>query len=101
MDNSAAITLGICSDTHGEQMPQSPGRKLDAVLHAGDIYNAGVIQYGEYYVHPRPWAAALGVPVLAVRGNHDFRDPDGLFMAAHRRGAEGAENCGPVGNKRV
>ncbi len=76
------ILLGICSDTHGDQLPQWPGRKLNAVLHAGDIYDAGAVQYGEYYVKPRPWAAALSVQVLAVRGNHDFRDPDGFFKVA-------------------
>ena len=74
--------LGICSDTHGEHMPQWPGRKLNAVLHAGDIYDGGVIQYGESYVHPRPWAAGFGVRVLAVRGNHDYRDRDGFFQVA-------------------
>ncbi|MGC8624402.1 MAG: metallophosphoesterase [Phycisphaerae bacterium] len=52
------------------------------MLHAGDIYNAGAVQYGEDYLHSRPWVAAQSVPVLAVRGNHDFRDPDGFFKVA-------------------
>ena len=56
MNRSATITLGICSDTHGDYSPSCPGRKLNAVLHAGDIYNPGVSQYGERYlwhlIHP-------------------------------------------------
>ncbi|NNM86454.1 MAG: hypothetical protein HKL96_11955 [Phycisphaerales bacterium] len=79
---SQAITLGICSDTHGEQMPQWPGRKLNAVLHGGDIYHAPALAHGDNYANPRSWAAALGMPVLAVRGNHDYRDPDRFFQVA-------------------
>ncbi len=82
MANAATISLGICSDTHGEKLPTWPGRRLAAVLHAGDIYDSPTLVLPENYVNPRVWAAALGVPVLAVRGNHAFRDRAGFFMAA-------------------
>ena len=82
MNISTSVTLGICSDTHGETLLTWPGRRLNAVLHAGDIYDAPRMANGWEYASPRTWAAALGVPVLAVRGNHDFRDPDGFFSVA-------------------
>ncbi len=40
MDTSATVTLGIGSDKHGEKLPTWRGRRLNAVLHAGDIYDA-------------------------------------------------------------
>ncbi len=82
MAASHAITRGICSDIRGEQLPRWHGRKLSAVLHAADIYDAGAIQDGEYYAGRRPWGAAMNVQVLAVRGNHDFCDPGGFFQAS-------------------
>ena len=82
MNTSTTITLGICADTHGEALPTWPDQRLDAVLHAGDVYDAPRLAQGYDYVSPRSWAQTLGAPVLAVRGNHDFRDPDGFFMVA-------------------
>jgi Icc-related predicted phosphoesterase len=76
------ITLGICSDTHGEQLPHWPGHKIHAVLHGGDVYHAPTLAHGDNYANPRAWAAAQSVPVLAVRGNHDYRDPDGFLDLA-------------------
>ncbi len=79
MAGFAEIKLGICTDTHGEYLPRWDGRRLDAVLHGGDVYDAPALAHGYGYLSPRAWAASQGVPVLAVRGNHDYRDMDGFF----------------------
>ncbi len=79
MNTPVAIALGICTDTHGGTLPTWRGRRLDAVLHAGDIYDAPKLAQGQYYASRRTWASALGVP---VRGNHDYRDRDRFFELA-------------------
>ena len=82
MEESREILLGICSDTHGEALPLWNGAKLDAVLHAGDVYDAPTLIEDDNDPIPRQSVESVGVPVLAVRGNHDFRDPARFFQAA-------------------
>jgi len=75
------LKLGICSDTHGD-MPRWEGVALDAVLFAGDVYDAYRHKEAEDCRYLRQWVEARGVPVLAVRGNHDGRDLGGFFQPA-------------------
>jgi Icc-related predicted phosphoesterase len=82
MDEAREIVLGICSDTHGGALPLWTGVTLTAVLHAGDVYDAPALIEDDDDPLPRQWAQSLGVPVLAVRGNHDFRDPGRFFETA-------------------
>lgn len=64
------IRIGVVTDTHvGEHLPVLPPEVLEAlagvdlVLHAGDLTEMGVLDD----------LAALGAPVVGVRGNHDER----------------------------
>jgi putative phosphoesterase len=54
--------IGLISDTHGLLRPEALSflRGSDAIVHAGDIGNAGVLE-----------ALAAIAPVTAVRGNND------------------------------
>ncbi len=82
MQESPNILLGVCSDTHGGALPVWNGVNIAAVLHAGDIYDAPTLIEDDDDPLPRQWVESLGVPVLAVRGNHDYRDPGRFFRAA-------------------
>jgi uncharacterized protein len=55
--------IGLISDTHGLLRPEALSflRGSDAIVHAGDIGNAGVLE-----------ALAGIAPVTAVRGNNDI-----------------------------
>ena len=59
----ASLTLGIISDTHGSLLPaiDKTFRKVDLILHAGDIDGPEVIEH-----------LSRLAPVIAVRGNMDF-----------------------------
>lgn len=63
------LRLAVVADTHSQPHPQAAehlaARAPDAILHAGDIGDLGVL-------------AQLSViaPVLAIRGNIDVRAPD-------------------------
>jgi len=81
MAGSEKLKLGICSDTHGD-MPRWDAVTLDAVLFAGDVYDAYRHKAEDDCRYLRQWVEARGVPVLAVRGNHDFGDLGGFFRAA-------------------
>lgn len=82
MENPPDNVLGICSDTHGSALPQWNSQQLAAVLHAGDIYDAPSVIEDDDDPAPRQWVESVGVPVFAVRGNHDYRDPGRFFHAA-------------------
>ena len=49
-------------------------------MHAGDVYDAPSAMDDDPF--PTQWAESLGVPVLAVRGNHDKKDPKHFFRMA-------------------
>ncbi len=74
--------LGCCSDTHGSSLPRWGEPGIAAVLHAGDVYDAPTLIEDDDDPAARHWAASAGVPVFAVRGNHDYLDPGGFFRAA-------------------
>ena len=80
MQDSSDIVLGICSDTHGGLLPRWSGLGIFAVLHAGDVYDAPSAMEDDPF--PLQRAELLGVPVLAVRGNHDKKDPRHFFRVA-------------------
>jgi Icc-related predicted phosphoesterase len=72
------LAFGICSDTHGDAMPDWGHQPLAAVLHGGDVYDAD----DEFEAISPPRVAPPRIPILAVRGNHDCEDPLGFFTAA-------------------
>ena len=76
------IRLGICSDTHGRPLPTWDTDSITAILHAGDVYYAPTVIDDDDDPMPRQRVTPLPVPVLAVRGNHDYRDPGGFFREA-------------------
>jgi Icc-related predicted phosphoesterase len=80
MENASEITLGICSDTHGGLLPRWKGEAITAVLHAGDVYDAPSVMEDDPF--PPERAESFGVRVLAVRGNHDKKDPKQFFRIA-------------------
>lgn len=82
MEDLSEIILGICSDTHSQAFPEWPSGSITAVLHAGDVYDAPSLIDDEDDPRTRSWIESIKVPVLAVRGNHDFRDPGGFFKVA-------------------
>jgi predicted phosphodiesterase len=72
------MKIGICSDTHGDPMPDFPP-ECGLVLHAGDLYDFDNI--------PDPEKAARLVEQIQarqvnfVRGNHDISDDLKLIAA--------------------
>ncbi len=82
MSDRHGILLGCCSDTHGAVLPQWGERAIAAVLHAGDFYDAPTLIDDDDDPTARQCAASAGVPVFAVRGNHDYLDPGGFFRTA-------------------
>jgi Icc-related predicted phosphoesterase len=80
MEAARDIVLGICSDTHGGALPRWQGMGISAALHAGDVYDAPSAMEDDRF--PTQWAESLGVPVLAVRGNHDNQDHGRFFRVA-------------------
>ncbi len=79
MARAEALKFGIFSDTHGGRLPLRDGVALDAILFGGDVYDAAGLKSGRDYSWLRRWVDDSSVPVLAVRGNHDFLDPGGFF----------------------
>lgn len=69
--------LGICSDTRGGALPDLRTPDLGGVLHAGSVYAGDSPE--QFQQDPASWAESLRVPVLAVRGDQDARDPTGFF----------------------
>lgn len=82
MEQAKQLELGTCSDTHGGLLPRWPGKCLAAILHAGDVHHAPSLIDDEGDPSLRQWVESAGSPVLAVRGNHDHRDPGRFFQAA-------------------
>lgn len=83
MSHQNATLLGCCSDTHGSLLPQWSDCAIAAVLHAGDFYDAPtLLDDDDEDPTVRQWLAAAGIPINAVRGNHDHRDPLGFFSMA-------------------
>ena len=82
MEKSQDILLGICADTHSAPLPHWTGIEIAAVLHGGDIYDAPSLIEDDDDPIPRQWVESVGVPVLAVRGNHDHQDPGHFFQVA-------------------
>lgn len=84
LDAQGALTLAIVADTHSQPHPRSVAllaeQRVDAILHAGDIGDLGVLD-------------ALGevAKVIAVRGNIDERAhlPDAITVDI-RAGGESA-----------
>jgi calcineurin-like phosphoesterase family protein len=70
------MRIGICSDTHGEPLPEFPS-DCEVVLHAGDLYD-----FDEVTDPGKADGIAEqlgGRKVLLVRGNHDITDSRKLF----------------------
>ena len=83
MTDTSNILLGCCSDTHGGISPTWHGLSIAGVLHAGDVYDAPTVVPDEDDPIPREWALSAGVPVLAVKGNHDYVDPGKFFRSVN------------------
>jgi Icc-related predicted phosphoesterase len=83
-----AIRFAVCSDTHDGIPPSIDTAGISAWLHAGDVYEGSnhsltadapdddflVAEDWKNGAALRQWTAEQGVPVYAVRGNHDLRD---------------------------
>jgi len=68
------------SDTHGHVPPPLDETCATAWLHAGDVYSGKVLHSRSLISNKvRLWKSASEVPVYAVRGNHDYTDPLGIF----------------------
>jgi len=78
------VRLAIVSDTHlprrGRALPVDRLRDADAILHAGDLMEASVLEELE----------ALGPPVHAVRGNVDSAQLQARLPLTRIVGAAGA-----------
>lgn len=72
------MRIGICSDTHGELLPDFPS-DCGLVLHAGDLYDF------DEFADPGKADGIAGQlkdrRVLLVRGNHDITDGLKLFSS--------------------
>lgn len=88
-------TLLVCTDTHARMLlPEIDSVQALAWLHGGDFYmrrteartrrpvgSEGLKGFGTQKAAMEQWLARTRVPVYAVRGNHDVRDPWGFFEA--------------------
>jgi uncharacterized protein len=84
LDHAGELTVAVIADTHGRPHPDGVAlvraREPDAILHAGDIGDLGVLD-----------AFEAVAPVTAVRGNIDERThlPDDVTVDV--RSADGAD----------
>lgn len=65
------MRIGICSDTHGDPLPEFP-TDCELILHAGDLYDFDDLHNTEKAVKLVEQIAAH--KVVFVRGNHDITD---------------------------
>ena len=89
--------LLVCTDTHTRmRLPDIDSAQALAWLHGGDFYmrrgesrgkrpvgSEGIKGFGAKKAAMEAWLTRTRVPVYAVRGNHDVRDPWGFFKACH------------------
>lgn len=65
------MRIGICSDTHGDPLPEFP-TDCELILHAGDLYD-----FDDLHNHAKAIKIVEQVAsrkVVFVRGNHDITD---------------------------
>ncbi len=61
-----------CTDTHGETPPAADEAGATAWMHAGDMFNAGLLSRAATQIRRlEMWAARRSIPAYSVQGNHD------------------------------
>lgn len=70
------MRMGICSDTHGEPLPEFPD-DCEVILHAGDLYDFDEV--ADPGKADRIVDQVKARNILLVRGNHDITDGLGVF----------------------
>ncbi len=93
--NNNAITVGILSDSHGFLNPQirDTVNQCDYIVHAGDIFNAGVLEQlkpGKELIavagnndYPAVWKAEEASVVAALPKTAELPLPGGLLIVEH------------------